>query len=73
MISRVAKPTEYAGIKGDDIFNCICIAITAPIKIEIIITRGIESTPSFEISAIVRLPNTRHLSGNENTRCIKRQ
>jgi hypothetical protein len=73
MISRVARPTEYDGINGDEIFNCIWIAITAPIKIEIIITKGIESTPSFEISAIVRLPNTRHLSGNANTRCMKRQ
>jgi hypothetical protein len=49
------------------------MAITAPIKIEITITNGMESTPNLEISAIVRLPNTRHFSGKENTRCMKRQ
>jgi hypothetical protein len=69
----VARPTEYDGISGDEIFNCIWMAITAPMNIDIIITNGIESTPNFVISAIVRLPNTRHLSGKANTRCIKRQ
>ena len=49
------------------------MVITAPINIEIIITNGIESTPSFDISVIVRLKNTRHLSGIAITRFIKRQ
>lgn len=53
-ISRVASPVEYEGISGDTIFIVICIVITAPIKRDIIITRGIESTPSLLISKMRR-------------------
>lgn len=38
-----------------------------------IITSGIESTPNFVISKIVRLKNTFHLFGLLNTRDINRQ
>lgn len=53
--------------------SCIWMAITAPINSDMIITRGMESTPNFEISAMVRLKNTFHLSGMENTRLMNRQ
>ena len=72
-MSRVASPTEYFGINGDEIFSCIWMVITAPINSEMTSTNGIESTPSFEISATVRLPNTPHFSGFENTRFMNRQ
>lgn len=54
-------------------FSCICMAITAPMKSEIIITRGIESNPSFEISARNLRPVTFHLSGIANTRHMNMQ
>ena len=34
-------------------FSCICMAMTAPMNTEIIITNGIESMPNFMISATV--------------------
>lgn len=40
---------------------------------DIIITKGIESTPNFDISATVRFKYTRHLSGMANTRFINMQ
>ena len=72
-MSRVARPTVYAGIRGDVVFNCIWMAQTAPIKMDMIITNGMESMPSFEISSIVRLKNTLHLSGKVKIFLIKRQ
>lgn len=42
-------------------------------NIDTITTNGIESTPSFEISAIVRLKNNLHLLGIENTLRMKTQ
>lgn len=49
------------------------MAHTAPIKMDMIITNGMESMPSFEISSIVRLKNTLHLSGKVKIFLIKRQ
>ena len=43
------------------------MVITAPMKREITITKGMESTPSFDISKKVREKNVFHLSGMENT------
>ncbi len=45
-ISRVASPVAYAGIIGDSMLIFIWMQITAPMKIEMIVTKGIESTPS---------------------------
>lgn len=49
------------------------MAHTAPMKIDMIITRGMESTPNLDISITVRLKNTIHLSGMLNTRAMNRQ
>ena len=52
---------------------CICMAMTAPINSDMIITKGIESTPSLDISNTVRLPKVRHRSGMANTLLMNRQ
>ncbi len=54
-------------------FSCICIAITAPMNSDMIMTSGMESRPSFATSETNRLPLTFHLSGKENTRAINMQ
>ena len=72
MTSRVANPTAYAGIMGDTTFFCICMAITAPMKTEIVMTMGIESIPNLYISEIYLLKNSLHRSGIVNTRLINK-
>ena len=52
-------------------FNFICIVITEPIKSEMTITRGMESTPSLFISNTVRFQNTFQRDGMLNTRHMK--
>lgn len=54
-------------------FIVICMVITAPINKDMIITRGIESTPSLLISKTRRLKNSFHLSGTLNTWEMKMQ
>ena len=60
-------------MSGDIIFNCIWMAQTAPMKMLITITRGIESKPSLETSAIVRRAITPQRSGRAKTRFINIQ
>ena len=52
---------------------CIWMVITAPIKREMTITSGIESTPSLEISKNVRRKNVFQRSGIANTLLMKMQ
>ena len=49
------------------------MVITAPMKRDMIITRGMESTPSLLISKTKRLKNSLHLSGERNTWAMKIQ
>lgn len=72
-ISRVARPVEYEGMRGDTILMVIWMVITAPMNIEMIITSGMESTPSLYISLIMLRPKTLHLSGKRKTCVIKVQ
>ena len=46
MISRVVYPMVNLGISGEVMFSEICMAITVPIKTEMMTTIQIESTPS---------------------------
>ena len=49
-MSRVARPTEQAGISGFDVLSFIWIVHTAPMNTEMTMTSGMESTPSFVTS-----------------------
>ncbi len=72
-ISLVASPVEYEGIRGDTMLMVIWMVITAPMNIEIMITSGMESTPSLLISLTIDRANTLHLSGRRKTCVINMQ
>ena len=69
-ISRVARPVEYFGISGDTMLMVIWMQITAPMNNDMMITSGMESTPSLDISLTRLLKNSFHLSGIRNT-CVR--
>ena len=60
-------------MRGDTMLSCIWMVQTAPMKMEMTMTRGMESMPSFVISAIVRLKNVRQRSGTFQTRVMNMQ
>ncbi len=55
-------------MSGEVMLSCICMVITAPMKIEMTITSGMESMPSLVTSSTKRFAYTLRRSGRENTR-----
>ena len=65
IISRVVYPIVNLGMSGELIFSEIWMAITVPIKMEMMTTIQRESTPNLYISFINCLKNMLHRLGTE--------
>ena len=59
-------------MRGDEVLSSIWMVITEPMKREMMMTRGMESTPNLLISNMVRFQNTFQRLGLLNTRAMKR-
>ncbi len=58
---------------GDVTLSCICIVHTAPMNMDMTMTSGMESTPSFDISTNVRRKKIDIRSGMLKTRRMNMQ